>query len=62
MTNGAVVDCRGVTKRYGEVKAVADVSFTLRSGEILSILGSSGSGKTTVLRLIAGFESPDEAR
>ena len=60
MTNGSVVECRGVTKSYGEVRAVADVSFALRPGEILSILGPSGSGKTTALRLIAGFESPDE--
>ena len=59
MTNSAVVECRGVTKRYGGVKVVDDCSFALRPGEILSILGPSGSGKTTALRLIAGFESPD---
>lgn len=48
-----------LTKRYGKVTAVQDVSFPLASGEILSIIGPSGAGKTTLLRLMAGLESPD---
>jgi spermidine/putrescine transport system ATP-binding protein len=54
------VELRGVTKRYGEVAAVDDLSLGVRRGEFLSLLGPSGCGKTTTLRLIAGFEHPDE--
>ena len=56
---GPVVRSTGLTKRFGEVTAVDDVSLALGRGEILSILGPSGCGKTTLLRLIAGFEVPD---
>ena len=56
-----VIECRDVTKRYGDGPPAVDrASFALYPGEILSILGPSGSGKTTTLRLIAGFESPDQ--
>ena len=54
-----VVECRGVTKHYGDVRAVEGVDFALQPGETISILGPSGCGKTTTLRLIAGFELPD---
>jgi len=54
------VELRGVTKRYGEVAAVDALSLGIRRGEFLSLLGPSGCGKTTTLRLIAGFEHPDE--
>ena len=47
---------RGVSKRFGDVTAVADLDLDVRSGEFLAMLGPSGSGKTTVLRMIAGFE------
>jgi ABC-type Fe3+/spermidine/putrescine transport system ATPase subunit len=46
----------GVTKRFGEVTAVDDVSITIPGGEFFSMLGPSGCGKTTTLRMIAGFE------
>jgi len=48
----------GVSKRFGEVVAVRDMSITVNEGEFFSLLGPSGSGKTTVLRLIAGFLQP----
>src|SRR6185295_11648000 len=49
-----------VTKRYGEHTAVDRVSFSVAHGSFFSILGSSGCGKTTLLRLIAGFLEPDD--
>jgi spermidine/putrescine transport system ATP-binding protein len=55
----ASVEVRGVTKRYGGVTAVDDVSLTIAPAEFLTLLGPSGCGKTTLLRLIAGFETPD---
>ena len=52
------VSFRQVSRHYGEVRAVDDVSFDIADGEFFSMLGPSGSGKTTCLRLIAGFEQP----
>jgi spermidine/putrescine transport system ATP-binding protein len=51
-----------VTKRFDDVVAVNDVSITIPGGEFFSMLGPSGCGKTTTLRMIAGFEAPDEGR
>ena len=51
-----------VTKRFGDVTAVNDVSITIPGGEFFSMLGPSGCGKTTTLRMIAGFEAPDAGR
>jgi iron(III) transport system ATP-binding protein len=56
-TDGAAaVEFRGVTKRYGEVVAVNQVSFTIERATLVTLLGPSGCGKTTTLRLIAGLE------
>jgi putative spermidine/putrescine transport system ATP-binding protein len=51
---------RGLVKRYGDVAAVDGIDLDVRAGEFFTMLGPSGSGKTTTLRLIAGFELPDE--
>jgi spermidine/putrescine transport system ATP-binding protein len=51
-----------VVKRFGQVTAVDNVSFTIEGGSFFSILGPSGCGKTTLLRLLAGFETPDSGR
>ncbi|MBI4520052.1 MAG: ABC transporter ATP-binding protein [Gemmatimonadetes bacterium] len=56
------LELRGLRKRFGDVVAVHDVSVALDAGEFVTLLGPSGCGKTTVLRLIAGFEAPDEGR
>ncbi|QXM23911.1 ABC transporter ATP-binding protein [Elioraea tepida] len=50
---------RGVTRRFGEVTAVAGIDLDIYRGELFALLGGSGSGKTTLLRMLAGFERPD---
>ena len=52
----------GVTKRFGDMVAVDDVTIEVSRGEFFSLLGPSGCGKTTSLRMIAGFEEPDSGR
>jgi putative spermidine/putrescine transport system ATP-binding protein len=56
------VRCLGLTKHFGDVTAVDGVDIDIGRGEFFTMLGPSGSGKTTTLRLIAGFERPDEGR
>lgn len=51
-----------VTKRFGALTAVNDVSLTVKRGEFFSLLGPSGCGKTTLLRMLGGFERPDSGR
>ena len=58
MSGRAVLEIRGLTKRFGAATAVADVSLDIRENEFLALLGPSGCGKTTLLRMIGGFESP----
>jgi len=55
----ALIEIRNLTKSFGNLKAVDDISLDIQSGEFITLLGPSGSGKTTVLRMIAGFEDPD---
>ena len=52
----------GVTRRFGDTVAVADVSFQVADGEFVVLLGPTGAGKTTTLRLFAGLEAPDSGR
>ena len=54
------LELRNVTKRFGKVVANRDVSLSVRSGEILAVLGENGSGKTTLMNMIAGIYHPDE--
>ncbi len=61
MTGSAIaLQFSGVSKRFGSVQAVSALDLTVAEGRILALLGPSGCGKTTTLRLIAGFERPDE--
>lgn len=55
---GSIVEMEGVNKIYGKNHVVRDLNLTVEEGEFLTLLGSSGCGKTTTLRMIAGFEEP----
>ncbi len=50
-----MIDCQGLTREYGHLRAVDDLSFQVRPGEVLGFLGPNGAGKTTTMRIIAGF-------
>ena len=52
----------GISKEFGNVKALNDVSFSVKKGEFFSLLGPSGCGKTSLLRIVAGFERPDKGK
>lgn len=59
MSDGNVIDVRGMTKRFGKRTVVDNVDLTVRRGEIVGFLGPNGSGKTTTIRLICGLLTPD---
>src|SRR5690625_2945033 len=54
----SVVTCEGVTRRFGDLAAVDDVSFQVRQGEIFGLIGPNGAGKTTLLNCIEGLDTP----
>ena len=58
----AVAHTRGLTKKYGDVTALHNVSMELRAGELLALLGPNGAGKTTLVRMLLGLASPDAGR
>ncbi|MGE5591958.1 MAG: ABC transporter ATP-binding protein [Bacillota bacterium] len=58
--NAVMIDLVGVTKAFGETEAVRNLHLQVMKGEFLTLLGPSGCGKTTTLRMIAGFEQPNE--
>jgi putrescine transport system ATP-binding protein len=60
--SGPIVKIDGVSKSFGAVQAVAGVDLEIARGELFALLGGSGCGKTTLLRILAGFETPDSGR
>src|ERR1022692_1535910 len=54
----ATIELKNVTKQFGTVAAVNRITFSVQEGELMALLGPSGGGKTTVLRMIAGLEVP----
>jgi spermidine/putrescine ABC transporter ATP-binding subunit len=61
-STGPALVVRNLDKSYGEIAALKDISFSVPGGSFMTLLGASGSGKTTVLRLLGGFEAPDGGR
>jgi ABC-2 type transport system ATP-binding protein len=54
-----VIDCQHVVKRYGDIAAVNDVSFSVAEGEIFGLVGPNGAGKTTLIEMIESLRTPD---
>ena len=57
-----IIDVQNVSKHFGDFVAVDSVNLQIQRGELFSILGGSGCGKTTLLRMLAGFEAPTSGR
>ena len=62
MSSTSLLEVSDLSKRFGGVKAVNSISFTLREEELLGMIGPNGSGKTTVVNLITGFVKPNEGK
>ena len=57
-----MIELKGVTKRYGTVEAIHDISFTAPKGQIVGLLGQNGAGKTTTLNILTGYMPPTEGQ
>lgn len=62
MTTNTVLELNGVTKQFGSLTAVDDLSFSMRAGSILGFLGPNGSGKSTTMRIIVGLTAPTKGQ
>ncbi|HOU33705.1 MAG TPA: ATP-binding cassette domain-containing protein, partial [Synergistaceae bacterium] len=56
----SLLECRGISRAFGGIRAVDDLSIAVDRGEILGLIGPNGAGKTTVFNLISGFYAPSE--
>ncbi|HEY5813814.1 MAG TPA: ATP-binding cassette domain-containing protein, partial [Terrimicrobiaceae bacterium] len=54
------IEMRHISKRFGGVRALVDVSFSIRSGEIHCLAGENGCGKSTLIKILSGVHAPDE--
>ena len=62
MAGDLMIECEGLTKRFGHFTAVDHVSFKIEKGSIFGFLGPNGSGKSTVIRLLCGLLQPSDGR
>ena len=62
MSETIILSIKGMGKSFGGLKALSDVSFDVRQGEIYGIIGPNGSGKTTLINCVTGFIKPDSGR
>ncbi|TIU71442.1 MAG: ATP-binding cassette domain-containing protein, partial [Mesorhizobium sp.] len=56
----ALLEVRGVSKSFGAIRALTDVSFAVEAGEVVGLMGDNGAGKSTIVKLIAGNFPPNE--
>lgn len=57
---GYIIETKGITKRFGGLTAVDNVSMGVNAGEVVAILGDNGAGKSTLIKVISGVHKPDE--
>ena len=62
MSAGVLLETQGLLKQFGEFRAVDQVDFRVREGEVLALIGSNGAGKTTLVNLISGLLRADAGR
>jgi simple sugar transport system ATP-binding protein len=61
-TDTPLIEARGLTKYFGSVIALQDISLTVRAGEVLCLLGDNGAGKSTLIKMLSGVHAPDEGQ